>query len=324
MKKDFKRLTLNLSNDCNLDCNWCYRQSFACTSISRDLFDEFYYSIIADNIETVVLIGGEPTITKDFFYIMERLSTKKTEINSNGLMFYDKRFLSTFNNVINPDKTIIKISIKGYNDRTFKTTTGYDYFQKMCLAIDQVQNTDFPLMYSYTYDSCMSEIMQQEFLHFLHRLSIRDIVINDIRPYFIKKGNKIFHPSIIDGLPRFIEFLQLNGVRTYVRLNRPLCDYNRNFVNKLLNEERLIVRCSVKSGGGLWFSPSLELQLCNGIDIVLGKYGKDFQNYNELLSYFSSDAMTNIFNRLSGYPRMKCISCDYWTICGGGCILRWT
>lgn len=322
MKKSFNSLTLNLTDYCNLNCTWCYHQSNADSDLSSSLFDTFYDNVIANHIDNIILIGGEPTVATSFLHIVKKLFQKNICIYTNGFIFQNTEFMSKFAKCINPNKVTIVVSLKGFNEQSFRTTTATNYFEKMCLAINQLQKLGLPTLFSYSYDSYMSEDSRNEFLIFLRQFNIHDIIINDLRPYCID-NSIIIHPPKVNGMESLIEFLESRSINTYVRLNMILCNYNKEFINRLQNENKLIVQCAVKNGGGLFFSPNLELLLCNGTNTVIGKFGKDFQDYSELLNYLSTETIAAIYDKLLGYPSSKCTTCHYWKICGGSCILHW-
>jgi tungsten cofactor oxidoreducase radical SAM maturase len=84
-----KKLYLELSDRCNLNCNICYRQSF--TDTPRDLDQELYARLIEDlksipTLETIVLGGiGEPTCAPNFVQVLKDLKNYQLILTTNGV-----------------------------------------------------------------------------------------------------------------------------------------------------------------------------------------------------------------------------------------------
>lgn len=328
MNYSYHNMCLNLSSVCNLECSWCYKQSDKSFFLSLSDFKDFYINIIDNNIDKIVLIGGEPTIHPDFISLLNILANKQIYLTSNGLLFSDKRFL---NDCIKTQKLIrgqlsgiqsISISLKGYDKISFLSTTKVDKFEYLCQAIDNLNNCNIPVTYNYVFSTNISSDERGKFLSFLKKFEISKIIISDARPY-ISEG-KVIHTNIIDNLDELFYYLDSNGVTSYFRTNHPLCEYNSKFIEYLLNNNKIISNCALKRCNGYFFSSSLELIPCNELyKVNLGRYKLDFNNFEELNQLWHSQSITNFYQKLSGYPQLNCIKCNMWNICGGNCILHW-
>lgn len=319
-------ICLNLCSTCNLNCSWCYKQAFDEPSLAFADFEIFYKSIISQNIEAVTLIGGEPTMHPHFIQIMELLKNKQVFLNTNGLMFSNLNFLNAYigtGEMLN--LKFVSISLKGYDEESFARTTGTYKFGQLCHAICNLKDVDISTTYSYTYDECMTEQQRESFASFLTEHGIDTILLNDVRPYYqADKDNKIAYPNMAMGLEILFHFLENVGIKVYLRLNRPFCEYSQAFIDYVVKNHRLISQCAVKIGAGYFFSTSLELIPCNELSsVVLGKFAVDFNNFIELEQLWNMQHIRNFYQRLSGYPDIKCRKCKFWRICGGSCILYW-
>lgn len=287
-------------------------------------FEAFYENIIKDNINVVTLIGGEPTIHPDFLKILERLKNQQIFIHTNGLMFSNLEFLQ---DCIKTRGTAglksLSISLKGYDEDSFRHTTKTYKFQHLCHAIKNLKTSDISVTYSYTYAEKMTTCQIKNFISFLVNYQINNIVLNDVRPYF-QANDIIIFPGHSEGLENFVHQLENADITVYLRLNHPLCEYRPSFINYALKNQRLITKCAVKTCRGYFFSASLELIPCNELFcVILGKYPLDFNNITELEQYWQTQYIRNFYERLHGYPDVKCKQCNLWRICGGSCILYW-
>ncbi len=325
-KGSFHSICLNLCSICNLNCSWCYKQAFDEPSIAFSDFEIFYKSIISQNIEMITLIGGEPTMHPDFIRIIGLLKNKQVFLNTNGLMFSNLDFL---NDCIRTGGMLslkfVSVSLKGYDEESFARTTGIYKFDQLCRAVYNLKNVDISTTYSYTYDKYMTAKQNESFAFFLTEYGIDTILLNDVRPYYeADKDNKVAYPNMAMGLEILVQFLENAGIEVYVRLNRPLCEYNLQFIDYLVKNNRLISQCAVKVGAGYFFSTSLDLIPCNELSsVVLGRFAVDFNNFTELEQLWNMQHIRNFYQKLSGYPNIKCKECKLWRICGGSCILYW-
>lgn len=295
-------------------------------------FEVFYERIIQHNIKTVTLIGGEPTIHPNFLQIIKQLKDQQVFLNTNGLMFSDLDFLQDCINIKkNSNQQLyessglesISISLKGYDEESFFNTTQTHDFNRLRRAINNLNTYAVPVAYSYTYAKNMTLPQREKFVSFLNRHQIDTIVLNDVRPYY-HADNFISHPNFVDGLELLTHYLEDANITVYLRLNQPLCMYNQSLINHVVQNQQLISKCAVKSSTGYFFSASLELIPCNELStIILGKFLSDFNTFVELERLWNTQYIRNFYQKLSGYPDIKCKQCSFWRICGGSCILYW-
>ena len=333
LKKYFcNSLYLNICTTCNLKCDWCYKQSSKSYMLSFVNFEKFYERIIRQNIEKITLIGGEPTMHPDFLSIIEQLNEKQIFLNTNGLMFSEPKFLFDCINLRDNVRyyygyksglQAIAISLKGYDRISFLNTTKVDGFERLCYAITNLNDCDISTTYTYTYAENMNIDQIDSFISFLNKYKINTIVLNDVRPYY-QGNNMVKHPKLINGLDKLMYSLESSGITAYLRMNHPLCNYNPELLDYVIKNQRLISRCAVKSSNGYFFSPSLELIPCNELfPVVLGKFETDFNSFAELEQLWDTQYIRCFYQKLSGYPEIKCQQCSLWKICGGSCILHW-
>ncbi len=82
---------------------------------------------------------------------------------------------------------------------------------------------------------------------------------------------------------------------------------------------------SLQERKGLIFNTDGSAVMCNALfDHPIGKYGDDFADPQSLLTFLDSEKIGNLYNRMTCYPSVECIRCDWYNYCGGGCPLRWT
>ena len=85
-------VTLNLNTTCNLHCKWCYNQEKQHKLLKFELFVKFYDDIIKNNVTSMTLIGGEPTIHPQFVEILRKLEKQEVHLFTNAIRFSEKKF----------------------------------------------------------------------------------------------------------------------------------------------------------------------------------------------------------------------------------------
>ena len=86
-----KKIYIELTNRCNLNCEMCYRHSWENTlgDMSNEVIDEISKHI--KDTKSIVFGGiGEPTIAKGFEYAIEKFKKYDLEITTNGIILKSK------------------------------------------------------------------------------------------------------------------------------------------------------------------------------------------------------------------------------------------
>lgn len=321
-------LCLNVNDTCSLNCEWCYKKHAPTErSLSYQQYLKFYNSVIKDNIESISLIGGEPTEHKDLIEILSLSKQKNIILNTNGLTFDDidilRKCVSATESAVRKNLRLT-ISIKGYTQESyFSTTREENGFNRLCNAIDNIKSEDIPCLYTYVYSDKKENFNKRIFYDFLLDRKIKRIIISDLREYSDKKCS--YHAlSCVAGYEETIKYLDQKGIEVFARISRPLCIYSKDFIQWLVTKGRLISTCAVKSRNGFFISSNLELIACNQLEnCSFGAFETDFVDYKQLCELWDSKAVRDFYEVLSGYPQEKCITCSWWKICGGGCVLNW-
>ena len=106
-------LWLNINRRCNLRCIWCYAkmEGYDNSDMSIEIVKKYVILAAELGADSVVLIGGEPTMHPNFFKIIEiiKLAGLKVFLATNGIKFSDKEFLKKS---IDADISSVAISFK--------------------------------------------------------------------------------------------------------------------------------------------------------------------------------------------------------------------
>lgn len=139
-----KRVSISLTNKCNLECKHCCNQSSPREKTNLQLVDwkNVIDKLSVFNLEEVVFSGGEPLILPFFeeliLYAKNKMPFTKFNLLTNATLIdnYDVKF---FKNNFN----IIDISIDGYNNETTEKIRGYGVFDKVIKNVLLLQKNKF-------------------------------------------------------------------------------------------------------------------------------------------------------------------------------------
>jgi len=135
-----------------MQCKFCYSSVNKDEEISISRVNEILTFLLSADIKKVILSGGEPTINKNFFRILEILSSSGVEISivTNGLKFSNKHFLhqsicSGLNGII--------FSIKGFTPTDYEKIAGGNFYPLIIKAIENLRNLNVKTTYQFTFSS---------------------------------------------------------------------------------------------------------------------------------------------------------------------------
>lgn len=182
-------VTLNLNTTCNLHCKWCYNQEKQHKLLKFELFVKFYDDIIKNNVTSMTLIGGEPTIHPQFVEILRKLEKQEVHLFTNAIRFSEKKFCED----VCKQKNLkdITISIKGFNEKSFKEFSDEISFVEFCSAIENLNEKGTFIRVNYNCTENLSQSMVSDFVYFLRYYGLHEIVLHDIRPYITESGELI-------------------------------------------------------------------------------------------------------------------------------------
>lgn len=193
------RITLHVSNDCNLRCKYCYasggsykmKRSLMNTDTAKDFFDFCIHNF--SHIEKIVFFGGEPCLNLDVmeyvcslfnsYKLDDKLKEKpKFAIITNGTIL-NERLLK----IIRAYISYITVSIDGnkkFNDYNRLDKAGYGTFDRIAKFIDTVKQFDnVTIQYESTFTKyhIRKGISRDEIASYMSkRFGIRGFVVDEI------------------------------------------------------------------------------------------------------------------------------------------------
>ncbi len=146
--RSFPYIRLSITDVCNFKCGYCLPNGyFKDRSDNRsflklDEIERLSKALSDLGVSKIRLTGGEPTIRKDFFEIIDAIKNKsgiqKTVITTNGY-----KLDQLAERIVESKLDGINISIDSLNREKFKKVTGHDRLDEILKGIEKLQSLNF-------------------------------------------------------------------------------------------------------------------------------------------------------------------------------------
>jgi len=273
------------------------------------------------------IIGGEPTLHRDYSYIVNALINKENEIFCT--LVTNGRLLS--NGIprewLGNNKIQVVISLHGANrDHYFLNTGSKAGFQETRKAIKK--------MVSGKVDHSVNVVISRENLPY-----IKDFVriVSEL-----KVGQLCFTIAIpsMNNLSYPSDYLELSGsvasIHSYCEEKKqkhvfifslPWCVLDGHLLSSLIKNGNLVFNCPAGEGQGIVIKEDGSLTICthlSGYEIASKEDAEMIlANPESFSNFWNSMAMTKLRKTIDVYRSDKCRKCVYRLHCKGGCPLWW-
>lgn len=331
MSKNLKQCTVVLTRACNLRCEFCYVKSAGYSE--TDFIEYKDLKSIVDfctdsEVKFMFFTGGEPLtypyLKEILNYIKEKQHPMVVAIATNGILLQKKGFCE---DLIHHGVEYIDISMKGYDSKAWMEITGFDGLEIQYKAIQNLAS--LPIEFT-----CSMVITHQNVQYFLKsvysakrngakQFSFTFVIDNNNeieKDYvYLQKNNPI---NLIDAFISQVD--QLNSITEewWIEYSFPMCMYTEKQLDILLG--RLASPCQIHMKNAVTFNTKMELLPCDMyIKNKLGKLGRDFSSYEELIKLNENENYNDIMEDIRKLPADDCKLCKYLKHCYGGCPILW-
>lgn len=324
--KKFKVAWLTTNRNCNNNCSWCYARN----TLSNTARMDFEKAKIAVDelkrrgVSKVVLIGGEPTIYPYFCELVEYISKQNINVSvaSNGRKFADMDFAKA---VQAAGIHGVDISIKATTEEAYYAGTHAHGLREMIEGYHNLKKLGVRVSASYV---VVSDDPRQfdELVDFLEREDITSVFIQFVKPTLSMTTQDKILP--LDKMGKFVTYIynrmKNSTVKYSLEISFPICLIEDDIWGKLVTEGLVTNCCHVPRGTGINLDESFRVIPCNHFaEFPFDDKPIDFLNPEKLDELYESATVREFRNLVRTYPAEKCVTCDRWNICGGGCFTRW-
>lgn len=257
-------------------------------------------------------------------YINTREHPITTAIATNGVLLKNMDLCKA---LIDNGLGYIDVSMKGKDSQEWQEMTGFDGSEAQRQAICNLASLpiDFTCSMVVTPENVHSvcETVQIARHNGAKQFSFTFLIDNNgtCEPgdTYLQKNDPI---KLIDDFLSQANRLSAICDDWWIEYSFPMCVYTKEQIKQLRG--RLATPCQVHLQNAVIFSTKMELLPCDMyFDQPLGQYGKDFSSYKEFLSLTKSDRYLTTMSKIRKLPSPKCISCEYYDRCRGGCPVQW-
>jgi len=109
-----------------------------------------------------------------------------------------------------------------------------------------------------------------------------------------------------------------------IEMGAPSCIWPEDVLTSLEEGDHLSYGCHFKRRSGLIFDPEGKVLTCNHLyDHPMGQFGEDFWDRDSFAEFWKRPEADKFYNKMLAYPAQKCVDCEAFVKCGGGCPLLW-
>lgn len=326
-----KQCSIVLTRGCNLRCNFCYVKSAGYAEDDKIEYDDLKNIVdfcCAAKVKYIFFTGGEPItyphLPEILRYIKTRSHSMISAIATNGVLLKD---LDVCRTLIDNGVGYIDVSMKGKNRREWREMTGYDGSEAQHQAIRNLASLpiDFTCSMVITPENVQSfcESVQIARDNGAKQFSFTFIIDNDDAEKknfaYLQEHNPI---KLINDFISQIDKLSIITDDWWVEYSFPMCVYTEEQL-KLL-KGRLATPCQIHLNNAVTFNTKMELLPCDMyIYQQLGKFGRDFSSYQEFLLLTESANYRKTMDEIRKLPSDECTTCEYLSVCYGGCPVLW-
>lgn len=321
---------LTVNRSCNFRCKGCYAQGTGYNPnhiMNLELAEELLSLIVKLKIKSITIIGGEPTLwphLADFNNLCKEFG-EKTTIVTNAMQFGIDSFWEKY---LESPNTKAGISIKAFDKNSLKEIAEVNSFEISEKGLKRAI-AHFKSGVSTVYNTINATNIT-DIAKFAMDCGARHVSISPCTPAFcdgLPNNTYVVEPRmmanhILDIYPKLVE---VTGGRVSFSVKFPICLWPKDFVENLVKEGQISTVCQLQHRTGLIFDVDGNLALCNSLfDYPIGKYGENFNDDESLLELMNSKTVIGFYDKLTSYPSTKCIDCEKYDVCAGGCPLFWS
>lgn len=326
-----KKAWLTINRVCNFRCEWCYARNTEYQedmTMSLDLAEKIIDLLAEIGIKDITLTGGEPTYHKDFFKIVEYISSKNIvpATVTNGYRFHDMDFVEK---IKGSPLARLSVSLKAGNSKQYKDLTGIDAYDTIIQSINNIKSLDKKrVSYSITISKYLIDNIE-EIAKMLSDVN-SDVSILFCAPSFDGQrkacsDHMCVPRELVEKIAeKYSSLYAVLGDRLKIAQSLPLCIWPKEIRDALNKKRQDSFGCPNLIRSNITIGVDGSIYLCNDLlDFPIGKFGVDFTNKQEFEEFWDRPDVVELFDKFCVYPLDKCVNCADNDKCIGGCPLNW-
>ena len=161
----------------------------------------------------------------------------------------------------------------------------------------------------------------------LKKRGVKNFYLSFCNPYLNEQGITNHGLDLFALIEKFIEQCKIlfqHKIHFNFHMTLPLCIWPKEFILELIKHNSISTTCQLQNRSGLIFDTNLNIIPCNSLfKFPILEYGKDYHDFKTLDNELYSSRIEELLKKLLSSPSNKCINCDDFSVCAGGCLLQW-
>lgn len=322
---------LTINRQCNLRCVACYANSAGFDGqMDVATVDRAVNFLSELPVKNVFLIGGEPTIHPDFIDIVSQIAKQgmKPMVITNGIAFANAAYLQR---AVSAGLCGVTTSVKAPNNDVYKKFAGVAAFATVTNAIKNLEHAKSATMFHKVSITVYKELFGsfEEMLVAMNSLGVEMVSFDLERPLIavdgkIKAVGMTTPVEMADFIVQAYPSMLNRNFRFNIKIGLPLCLFPRQFITTLLERNQLVTGCQIYDGKGIIIDERGNILPCNHFCGHPLTSLSQFNGGQDYLDWRARDhACQKFYQMVGNYRTERCVACDQWKYCGGGCIVRW-
>lgn len=235
-------ITWNITSNCNLRCKHCFRNEYECDILNNKKINEFIKLFTTNNVNGIILTGGEPLESKHLFYILEKAKGKlRVGIATNGTLLTKENI----EKLLKYDVKNFQISLDGASAPINDYIRGKGVFEKVINNIKLLKSYNCNITLAMTVNSFNYNDILNNSLNLANKLNINKLRIE----YYIPiNKNRYFKSVNYQKMAQLCNDLELNN-KSKIVLQLPKFDdkvaCGAGIYNCVLNSDLTISPCDL-------------------------------------------------------------------------------
>jgi radical SAM protein with 4Fe4S-binding SPASM domain len=309
---------------------WCYAKETTYQK-NDEMSLEFAKKLVDLSFDmgarNIIIIGGEPTFWRHLFRLSEYIHKKDmtSGLVTNGFLLSKRKY---FKELLDSNIDFVNVSLKAGNRAQQKELTKTDSFDDVKKGITNLSNSNMDFDIAITINSLILNNLE-EVIATAYSCGTKNISLQFCSTTFSEdepnKGYMVNPHILVKKIVKAYGRLDAPVKQTVsIEQSLPECIWPKDFLNKLRKDGKISNGCHLTRKEGLIFNTDGSLIPCNCLgSFPLGKYGVDFTDFLTLKNFWEGGDIKEFYEKIISFPSTKCIKCNDYDLCGGGCPLQW-
>lgn len=224
----FEYICFLITNECNLKCDYCYRQDSEISYMPSEMFIQYLSKLKTLGCRILNITGGEPLLHPKWSFYLKYAHDMgfKVVLSTNSLL------LNLENEALN-NIDVLVVPLDGPNEKIDSIFRGKAHFETARAVINKYKNGNYPFMLK------INTVMTKENYSYLENMI--PLIIGDRiswRIFYCKRKGHLNHISEQEFINRdmFIKKIEdLNRINPYIIMTKEcMDDVNENIVYTVL------------------------------------------------------------------------------------------